>query len=308
MWSDSDVAPQPIVIVGPTAVGKSALGVELAQRLDGEVINSDSMQLYRGLDVGTGKLSFAERQGVPHHLLDIWDVDYPASVQEYQSLARTQVADVQRRGRRPIIVGGSGLYVSALLDDLRFPATDLVVRQKWDERLATIGPHRLHAELAVRDPVAAEAILPGNGRRIVRALEVIELTGKPFKASLGSHARVINAQVIGLTCDREVLDNRINHRVDAMWNQGWVDEVRALADHGFADTPTASRALGYQQILDLVGGRRDVEDTIADIKTATRRFARKQLSWFRRDQTTVWLDAPTGRVALAHALSVVADH
>lgn len=301
------VAPQPIVIVGPTAVGKSALGVQLAQHVNGEVVNADSMQLYRGLDVGTGKLPVLQRQGVPHHLLDIWDIDHPASVQEYQSLARNQLADLQRRGRCPIVVGGSGLYVSALLDDLRFPATDPSVRQKWDERLAIIGPQRLHAELAALDPAAAQAILPGNGRRIVRALEVIELTGEPFNASLGSQTRVVDALVIGLTCKREVLDDRINSRVDDMWAQGWVDEVRTLAEEGLAETPTASRALGYQQILELIDGRRDVEDTLTEIKTATRRFARKQLSWFRRDQTTVWLDSTTSTTALSHALTVVAD-
>ncbi len=226
---ESERSLRPVVaVVGPTAAGKSELSLRLAAALDGEVVNADSMQLYRGMDIGTGKLSVAERGGVPHHLLDIWDVTETASVSEYQRLARAVIEDIQRRGRVPILVGGSGLYVRAAIDNLQFPGTDAVVRERLENELAVLGPAVLHARLAAADPAAGTAILPGNGRRIVRALEVIELSGQPFSATLPDFQSVLPAVQIGLELPRPELDQRIAARVRQMWQAGLVDEVRRL--------------------------------------------------------------------------------
>jgi tRNA dimethylallyltransferase len=299
--------PQPVIaVVGPTAAGKSELSLRLAQVLDGEVINADSMQLYRGMDIGTGKLTFAERGGVPHHMLDIWDVTETASVSEYQRLARAVIADVQRRGRIPILVGGSGLYVRAAIDNLEFPGTEPALRARLEAELAALGPAVLHGKLAAADPAAAEAILPTNGRRIVRALEVIELSGRPFSATLPEYASVLPAVQLGLSVPRPDLDLRIAARVGRMWRGGLVDEVRRLADPGVRGGlragRTASRALGYAQVLRFLDGewtRAEAEDQTVRL---TRRFARRQESWFRRDRRVHWLSAaepvPT-RLALA---------
>lgn len=282
---------QTIALVGPTAVGKSALSIDLANELSAEVVNADSMQLYRGLDIGTGKLTVEQRLGVPHHLLDCWDLSHQASVQEYQERARRAIAEIHGRGRTALLVGGSGLYVSAVLDDLQFPGTDAAIRARWESELARVGSAELHQQLADRDPAAARSILPGNGRRIVRALEVIELTEQPFQATLGSQERFLPAVVIGLRMEREHLDERINRRVERMWADGWVDEtMRLTKDCGLADAPTASRALGYQQILAMLRGELDEAQAKTDTCTATRRFARKQLSWFKRDASTQWID------------------
>ncbi|MCC0574241.1 tRNA (adenosine(37)-N6)-dimethylallyltransferase MiaA [Streptomyces californicus] len=282
-------APRVITVVGPTAAGKSDLGVFLAQRLDGEVINADSMQLYRGMDIGTAKLTLPERDGVPHRLLDIWDVTEAASVAEYQRLARREIDRLLAEGRTPILVGGSGLYVKGAIDALEFPGTDPAIRARLEAELAGDGPGALHARLAAADPAAARAILPGNGRRIVRALEVIEITGKPFTANLPGEKPVYEAVQIGVDVDRPELDDRIARRVDRMWEAGLVDEVRALEGSGLREGLTASRALGYQQVLAALAGECTEDDARAETVRATKRFARRQDSWFRRDTRVVWL-------------------
>lgn len=290
-WSGEQRTPAPrvIAVVGPTAAGKSDLGVFLAQRLGGEVVNADSMQLYRGMDIGTAKLTPEERGGVPHHLLDIWDVTVTASVAEYQRLARARIDALLAEGRWPILVGGSGLYVRGAVDNLEFPGTDPEVRARLEEELTLRGSGALHARLAAADPEAAHAILPSNGRRIVRALEVIEITGKPFTANLPGHDSVYDTIQIGVDVTRPELDERIARRVDRMWDAGLVDEVRALEAQGLREGRTASRALGYQQILASLVGECTDEEARAETVRATKRFARRQDSWFRRDPRVHWL-------------------
>jgi tRNA dimethylallyltransferase len=283
-----------IAVVGSTAAGKSDLAVELARRIDGEVINADSMQLYRGMDIGTAKLTPAERRGIPHHLLDVWEVTEPANVAGYQRLARSAIDEVWSRGRIPVLVGGSGLYVRAVLDDLDFPGTDAAVRARLEAELAATGPEVLHERLRERDPVAAAAILPSNGRRVVRALEVIELSGGTFAATMPEHRYVYDAVQIGLAVPRPELDERIAVRVARMWAAGLVDEVRALERRGLRDGRTASRALGYAQVLRALAGEWTEEEAKQHTIRTTRRFARRQESWFRRDPRVRWLpyDAP----------------
>ncbi|NJP47543.1 tRNA (adenosine(37)-N6)-dimethylallyltransferase MiaA [Actinacidiphila epipremni] len=283
-----------IAVVGPTAAGKSDLGVALARALGGEVINADSMQLYRGMDIGTAKLTPDERQGVPHHLLDIWDVTQAANVADYQRLARAEIDRLHAAGRVPVLVGGSGLYVRAAIDPLEFPGTDPAVRARLEAELELRGPGALHARLAALDPAAAQLILPSNGRRIVRALEVVEITGRPFTASLpesGAAESVYDTVQIGVDVPRPVLDERIVRRVDRMWAAGLVDEVRALEAAGLREGRTASRALGYQQVLASFAGACTDEEARAETARATRRFARRQDSWFRRDGRVHWLTA-----------------
>jgi tRNA dimethylallyltransferase len=280
-----------IAVVGATATGKSRLAITLARALGGEVVNADSMQLYRGMDIGTAKEPAAARQGVPHHLLDIWPVTQPANVADYQELARAAIDDIAARGRVPVLAGGSGLYVRAALDDLHFPGTDGAIRARLEDELARLGPAALHARLATLDPAAASAILPGNGRRLVRALEVIELTGSPFTATMPSYAQVRPAVQIGLTLPRPELDVRIAARVDRMWQAGLEAEVRLLAGQGLRDGRTASRALGYQQLLRYLDGECTLDEAHAETVKATRRFARRQESWFRRDPRVRWLNA-----------------
>jgi len=300
-----------IAVVGATAAGKSELSLRLAGALDGEVVNADSMQLYRGMDIGTGKLSPAGRGGVPHHLLDVWDVTETASVSEYQRLARAVIGEIQGRGRTAILAGGSGLYVRAVIDDLEFPGTEPALRARLEAELAALGPAALHGRLAAADPAAAAAILPSNGRRIVRALEVIELSGRPFSATLPGYASVLPSAQIGLAVPRPELDRRIAARVRQMWRDGLVDEVRGLAGAGQPGTGlragrTASRALGYAQVLRFLDG--EWTDAQAEDQTvrATRRFARRQESWFRRDPRVRWLDAARP-VPTEQALAVIAD-
>ncbi|WBB57458.1 tRNA (adenosine(37)-N6)-dimethylallyltransferase MiaA [Verrucosispora sp. WMMD573] len=285
-------APGTVVaVVGPTAAGKSALSIALAHALDGEVVNADSMQLYRGMDIGTAKLTVAERDGVPHHLLDIWEVTEPASVAEYQRLARAAVDDVLARGRVPLLVGGSGLYVRAVLEQFEFPGTDPALRQRLEGELAALGPAPLYARLREADPGAAAGILPGNGRRIVRALEVIELTGKPFTAALPEPTPHYPAVQIGVDLDTALLDERIAVRVDRMWADGLVPETRRLVERGLPQGRTASRALGYQQVLRFLGGELTETEAHDETVRATRRFVRRQRSWFRRDPRVHWLDS-----------------
>jgi tRNA dimethylallyltransferase len=293
-----------IAVVGPTAAGKSDLSLALARALDGEVVNADSMQLYQGMDIGTAKLTPAERAGVPHHLLDIWPVTRAASVSEYQVLARAAMADIQQRGRTPILVGGSGLYVRAAIDDLQFPGTDAGVRADLEAELARVGPATLHARLAGLDPAAATAILPTNGRRIVRALEVIQLSGRPFTATLPDYESVFPAIQIGVTLGRAELDRRVAERVDRMWQLGLVREVRDLAARGLREGRTASRALGYAQVLRFLDGDWNEAEAAAQTVQATRRFVRRQEAWFRRDPRVSWLPGP-GQDAVDLALAAV---
>ncbi|MCQ4210307.1 tRNA (adenosine(37)-N6)-dimethylallyltransferase MiaA [Streptomyces longispororuber] len=287
--SSAAPAPRVIAVVGPTAAGKSDLGVFLAKELGGEVVNADSMQLYRGMDIGTAKLTPQERDGVPHHLLDVWDVTVTASVAEYQRLARAEIDRLLAAGRWPVLVGGSGLYVRGAVDKMEFPGTDPGIRARLEEELALRGSGALHARLAAADPEAAAAILPSNGRRIVRALEVIEITGKPFTANLPGHDSVYDTVQIGVDVARPELDERIATRVDRMWDEGLVDEVRLLEDQGLREGRTASRALGYQQVLAALAGECTEDEARAETVRATKRFARRQDSWFRRDPRVHWL-------------------
>lgn len=279
-----------VAVVGPTATGKTALSLALAQELSGEVVNADAMQLYRGLDIGTAKLPVDQRQGVPHHALDLWEVTEPASVAEYQRVARRAIDGILARGRTPLVVGGSGLYVRAALDRFEFPGTDPQVRANLEAQLAAVGPQRLHARLAELDPAAAAAILPSNGRRIVRALEVIEITGAAFPAELPPPDPYYPAIQLGVDLDTAALDQRVAQRVELMWRQGLVDEVRQLEQRGLREGRTASRALGYQQVLRFLASECTEPQAMADTVQATRRLVRRQRSWFRRDPRIVWLD------------------
>ncbi|MGD0684893.1 MAG: tRNA (adenosine(37)-N6)-dimethylallyltransferase MiaA [Streptosporangiaceae bacterium] len=299
--------PQPLIaVVGPTAAGKSGLSLRLAESLGGEIVNADSMQLYRGMDIGTAKLPPAERAGVPHHLLDIWEVTRTASVSEYQQFARAAIAEIRGRGRIPILVGGSGLYVRAAIDNLEFPGTDPLLRDGLEAELADLGAAALHARLARADPAAAAAILPGNGRRIVRALEVIELSGRPFSATLPDYESVYPAVQLGLQLPRDELDRRVAGRVSRMWQAGLVAEVRELAGRGLRQGRTASRALGYAQVLRFLAGEWTQEQAAAETARATRRFARRQESWFRRDPRISWLPADEPGLA-GRALAVLRE-
>jgi tRNA dimethylallyltransferase len=283
---------RPLAIVGPTGTGKSQLALEVAERLGGEIVNADAMQFYRGMDIGTAKLSVAQRRGIPHHQLDVLDVTATATVARYQRDAAADIEAIAARGNVPILVGGSMLYIQSLLDDWSFPATDPAVRAKWEQRLAEIGTGALHAELADRDPAAAASILATDGRRIVRALEVVELTGQPFAAS----APVIgtprwDTAIIGLDCETELLDQRLARRTDTMFTEGLVAEVVGLLDLGLRDGVTASRALGYAQVLDDLDVGGDGAAAREPTFIGTRRYVRRQRSWFRRDHRIHWLDA-----------------
>ena len=296
-------APPVVAVVGPTATGKTALAVALAHRLGGEVVNADSMQLYRGMDIGTAKPDLAERDGVRHHLLDLWHVREAASVADYRQRARAEIDRLRAAGTVPLLVGGSGLYVRAVLDELDFPGTDAAVRARLEAELADVGSPALHERLAAVDPAAAATVLPRNGRRIVRALEVIELTGGPFRAQLPDPRPHYPAVVLGLDREPAELDERIAVRVERMWAAGFVDEVAALAEDGLRDGPTASRALGYAQVLAQFDGELTPADARERTVTTTRRFVRRQRSWFRRDAGTTWFDA--ARPDLADAVTAV---
>ena len=300
--------PQPasvVAVVGPTATGKSDLAVALARRLGGEVINADSMQLYTGMDIGTAKLTPAEQGGIPHHLLDVWPLAKSAAVAEYQSLARAAIAEISGRDRLPILVGGSGLYLRGALDRLEFPGESAPLRARLNEELAAVGAPALHTRLAQIDPAAAAGILPTNGRRIVRALEVIELTGRPFLARMPGFDSVYRTVMIGL--DRADLDERVERRVQVMMQRGFLDEIRGLLPAGLRGSPTAAKALGYQQLLDVLDddGRLtgDLENAIELTVRGTRRFVRRQRSWFRRDPRIHWLDGAAPNL-LEQALAV----
>ena len=289
-------------MVGATAAGKTDLSLDLAEALDGEVVNTDAMQVYRGMDIGTAKLPAAERRGIPHHLLDLLEVTEPLSVADFQARARAAIADIQGRGLTPVLVGGSALYVRAVLDRFDFPGTDEAVRARWEAELAAVGAPVLHARLAAVDPAAAGQILPDNGRRIVRALEVIELTGKPFAASLPRLEYAAPAVQLGVDIDRESLDGRIELRVERMFADGLVEEVRRLLDRGLREGRTAYAAIGYRQVVAHLDGEIDLAEAKAQTVRATRRFARRQDSWFRKDPRITWVgwDAPD-RIARALA-------
>ena len=296
-----------VAVVGPTATGKSDLGVALAEALHGEVVNADAMQLYRGMDVGTAKLTPHERAGVPHHLLDVLDVTDTAAVAAYQRAARDVVERLLGAGRTPVLVGGSGLYVQAVVDELEFPGTDAALRAELEAELAERGPAELHTRLAAVDPAAAEVVLPSNGRRIVRALEVVALTGKPFPARLPtSGAPRYDAVLLGIDRPTAELDLRVARRVARMFAAGLVEETRGLLARGLRDGRTASRALGYQQVVAALDGGGVLTAAAADTVVATRRFVRRQRSWFRRDRRIHWLDGagpdPFG-AALRHVRS-----
>jgi len=287
-----------VAVVGPTAAGKSGLAIEIAMALAAEVVNADSMQLYRGMDVGTAKLTSAQRRGVPHHLLDVWDVTEQSNVADYQRLARVAVQGLLDRGITPVLVGGSGLYVRAVLDRLDFPGTDPRVRARLESELAELGPRALHDRLAEADPGAAATILPRNGRRIVRALEVITLTGRPFTAVLPAHESIYDVVQIGVDPDPDDLDRRIEVRVEEMFAHGLVEEVRSLVGRGLRDGPTASRALGYAQVLRMLDAHITADQARDLTVRATRRLARRQRSWFHRDPRVHWLSSPDAGPAL----------
>ncbi|KQV26915.1 tRNA dimethylallyltransferase [Yonghaparkia sp. Root332] len=286
-----------VAVVGATGTGKSELGLALAERLAArgvraEIVNGDAMQLYRGMDIGTAKLLPPERRGIPHHLLDVLDVTDEASVARYQRDARLVIEGILARGAVPLLVGGSMLYVAAVLTDFRFPGTDAEIRGRWEALHVERGTTELHLELARRDPAAAAAIGPHNARRIIRALEVIELTGEPFSVGLAARDSPWRPyRQLGLQLERAALTPRLDERVERMWRLGLIDEVRELRDRGLERGATASRAIGYAQALAQLRGDCDESAAIAETAALTRRYARRQVSWFRRDGTIEWLDA-----------------
>ncbi|MUL44868.1 tRNA (adenosine(37)-N6)-dimethylallyltransferase MiaA [Mycobacterium sp. CBMA293] len=289
---------RPIAVVGPTGTGKSALALDLAEQLGGEIVNADAMQLYRGMDIGTAKLTVPERRGIVHHQLDVLDVTDTATVANYQAAAAADIEAIAARGAVPVIVGGSMMYIQSLLDEWSFPATDAQVRARWEDRLAEVGVTALHGELAQVDPEAAASILGTDGRRIVRALEVVELTGQPFAASAPQiGAPRWDTLIVGLDWDTAILDDRLQRRTDLMFSSGLVDEVVALQARGLRDGVTAARALGYAQVLTALDAGGD-EAAMAEAQErtfiGTRRYVRRQRSWFRRDHRITWLagDSP----------------
>ncbi|CAM8636544.1 MiaA tRNA delta(2)-isopentenylpyrophosphate transferase [Candidatus Planktophila dulcis] len=280
-----------IVICGATATGKSDIAIEIAQELGAEIINADSMQLYRGMDIGTAKLTVEEREGIPHHLLDVLDVSEDSTVAWYQEQARAAITEIHGRGKDVVIVGGTGLYIKAILDDLNFPDTDPEVRAKLEAELAEFGAAALFARLEELDPAAALAIDRANSRRVIRALEVIEITGLPFTANLPREdsSRYPDALQFGLVMDREHLRERIDQRVDRMWDTGFVDEVDRLISQGIGNGSTAQRALGYAQIIAMRSGTMTEEEAKEDTKRASRQYARRQETWFSRDARIQWV-------------------
>ncbi|WP_137293827.1 tRNA (adenosine(37)-N6)-dimethylallyltransferase MiaA [Nocardioides dongxiaopingii] len=284
------LAPPVVAVIGPTASGKTGLSLDLAERLGGEVVNTDAMQVYRGMDIGTAKLPPAERRGIPHHLLDTQGVREVATVAQFQAWARAAIRDIRARGASPVLVGGSALYTRAILDRFEFPGTDVGVRARWEAELDAVGPAALHARLAATDPAAADRIPADNGRRVVRALEVGELTGRSYTASLPELVHVDPRTVqVGIDIDRTTLDARIEHRVAQMYDDGLVDEVARLLGEGLAEGRTASRAIGYQQAAAHLAGELTLAEARERTVIATRQFARRQLSWWRKDPRIVWV-------------------
>ena len=287
-----------IVICGATATGKSDLALSLAGKLNSEIINADSMQLYKGMDIGTAKLTVGNREGIPHHLLDVLNVSEDASVAWYQERARTLISEIEARGKNAIIVGGTGLYIKAILDDLNFPDTDMAVRERLNEMALKIGGPAMHERLAKLDPGAALAIDAQNLRRVIRALEVIEITGKPFTANLPrkESTRYPQARQFGLVMDRASLAERIDQRVERMWEQGLVQETKRLIEAGIRNGRTAQLALGYAQILKFIDGGISEEVGKDETKRATRQYARRQETWFSRDRRIQWISSKQPRL------------
>ena len=296
-----------IIICGATATGKSDLAVALAQQIKAEVINADSMQLYKGMDIGTAKLSLAERSGVNHHLIDVLDIKEEANVSWYQSLAREKIDELIGAGKKVVVVGGTGLYIKSILDDLNFPDTDPVIRQKITDEAEKVGNEVMHQRLVKLDPAAALAIPKENIRRIIRALEVIELTGKPFTANLPRQesSKYPSAKQFGLVLDRDNLDEKIDKRVEQMWAKGFAREVLQLMNQGLAQATTAKMALGYSQIMSYLNGECDEEFAKAETKRVTRAYARRQETWFSRDERINWLAPATKEVQLEKVLASI---
>lgn len=293
-----------LVVCGATATGKSQLAISLAHHFDGEIVNADSMQIYRGMDIGTAKLSVEEREGIVHHLLDVLDVNQDSTVAWYQSAARAAIGDIHARGKSAIVVGGTGLYIKSILDELNFPDTDPAIRNNLEKELESIGLNALFERLEKLDPAAAIAIDRANSRRVIRALEVIEITGKPFTANLPREAstRYPDAAQFGLVMDRERLNERISARVDRMWGEGFVSEAETLLGLGITDARTAQLALGYSQIIAYLDGRISQDEAREDTKRATRQYARRQETWFSRDERITWISPvqPHLQSVLAH--------
>ena len=296
-----------VIICGATATGKSDLAVAVAQQLNAEIINADSMQVYKGMDIGTAKLSVAERLGVPHHLIDVLDIKDEANVSWYQNLAREKIDDLVSSGKNVVVVGGTGLYIKSILDDLNFPDTDPIIRQQITDEAEKVGNDVMHQKLSKLDPAAALAIPKENIRRIIRALEVIELTGKPFTANLPRQesSKYPNAKQFGLVLDRVNLDEKIDMRVEGMWAKGFAREVLQLMNQGLAQATTAKMALGYSQIMSFLNGECDEDFAKTETKRVTRAYARRQETWFSRDQRIKWLAPATKQVQLEKVLASI---
>jgi tRNA dimethylallyltransferase len=301
-----------IAVVGPTGAGKSALAIDIAKHIisnsgQAEIINCDSMQFYKGMDVGTAKLSVAERQGIKHHLFDFLEITDESTAAEYQQIARPLIIELQTKGITPILVGGSMLYVAAVLNLFEFPARDEVLRAKLEQELIELGPHEMHRRLKALDPVAASRIIPENGRRSVRALEIVTLTGEPFAAALPEVPEDWQPVLeIGINGDREDLRARLEVRVHKMWQQGLIDEVKSLESKGIRQGKTSSAAIGYVQAVKQIDGELTESEAIADTVRLTQKYARRQMSWFRRDQRIQWLDYQDPQ-ATSKALALVGD-
>jgi tRNA dimethylallyltransferase len=293
-----------IALVGPTATGKSSLATDLAEAVGGEIVSADAMSLYRGMDIGTAKTPADQRRGIPHHQIDVLDVTQEASVAAYQRNARADIEQIWARGKPAIMVGGSGLYVRAALDVIDFPGTDPAVRDKWEDFAERNGPDAAHRELAQRDPAAAQVIGPANLRRIVRALEVIELTGAPFTARLPSHQSWRPVDLFGLDLPNLDLDQMIAQRTESMMAAGLVAETAALVDQGLRQGRTAARAIGYREAIAVLDGELEEAEASDAIGLATRQLARRQRKWFRRDPRVTWLKADQGGLvdAVMHAV------
>lgn len=285
-----------IAVVGPTGAGKSDLGLDIAEQIinaggKAEIVNSDSMQFYRGMDVGTAKLPLADRRGIEHHLLDWLEITDESTAAEFQQVARPKIEELQSRGVTPILVGGSMLYVAAVLNLFEFPERDADLRQQLEAQLEELGPHEMHRKLRALDPIAASRIVPENGRRTVRAIEIVTLTGEPFAAALPEVPENWQPVLeIGINGPREDLIVRLENRVHKMWQQGLLDEVRALEPNGIRIGKTSSRAIGYAQALAQLDGEVSQAEAVADTVRLTQKYARRQMSWFRRDQRIQWLD------------------
>ena len=299
-----------IVICGATATGKSDLAVALAEKLGGQIINADSMQLYKGMDIGTAKLSIEERKGIRHHLIDVLSVREEASVAQYQNDARNLIDQLLEQSIPAIVVGGTGLYIKAILDDLNFPDTDPEVREKIARQAEELGVDVMHERLTRLDPAAAAAIPKENVRRVVRALEVIELTGRPYTANLprvGS-TKYPDARQFGLVMERETLHERIDLRVEKMWDKGLVREVRDLMGEGLLEGRTAQAALGYAQIIKFAQGEMTEDEAKEETKRATRQYARRQETWFSRDERITWVKkAPISELVTKIVSSTISD-